>query len=218
MNDSEGSPGRPDDDLTGRIEALAEQVARLERSVDAEVDELKAAVLDLLGQLDEVKATAPPAAPQPKEPRAWVNYASTADWHALTAWVDWLTATYDVTPAHALLPCWPAHLGVAEELAGLWQAWKAAAIASRSATPDDSMATWHDGLHTTLPRLREDSQMRNCADAHHSPRTAPHTDLKLLATTLVDAAERVEQGRAEAPDPSPDPSPDSGRSTSSDPL
>jgi hypothetical protein len=200
-------------DIAGRLEVLAGQVAELERNVNAEVDELKDAVLDLLGQLDEVKATLAPPSP-PKKPRAWVNGASPADWRELTAWVDWLTETYDFPQATALLPCWPAHLGVAEELAALWQAWKAAAVA----THQDSMATWHDRLHTTLPRLREDSQMRTCVDAHQRPRTASPTDLELLATALVDAAERAEQARAETPDPSPDPSVEPGHDTDSDPT
>ena len=174
-------------ELAGRLEAVESQIRTIAWGVTQETDELKRAVEELRGRV----SASPPASPA-AQPRAWVDSATARDWRELAAWVDWLLGTYDLQHSRAVLPCWPAHRGVAEELAALRTAWRAAAAKTgSSSTPNDALIHWHDRwLHPFLLRQRENFQIRGCEDGHKAVRPLSPTDPELLAVVLVDAAER----------------------------
>jgi len=182
--------------LAGRLEQVESLIRTLAWGVGRETDDLQAALDILTARLDQLEPPAPEAVvtgedERTPEPQAWVDYATAKDWQDLAGWVDWLMATYDVIPSRAVLPCWPAHRGVAEELAALRTAWRAAALAGRASTPSDALIFWHDRwLHPCLLRLREAFQQMTCQDKHNQIRPGLRTDRELLTTTLVDAAER----------------------------
>ena len=178
----------PIHELAGRLETVESHIRTLAWGVTQETDELKRAVEELRARLD---ALDPPASPA-EQPRAWVDSAAAHDWRELAAWVDWLLGTYDLQPSRAVLPCWPAHRGVAEELAALRTAWRAAAKTGSFPTPNDALIHWHDRwLHPFLLRQRENFQIKGCEDGHKPVRPPRPTDPQLLAVVLVDAAERA---------------------------
>lgn len=196
----------PDEDLSGpaTLDELADQVADIAEQLEENDALVRTAVLGMARDSDSLKATVgqlaarveqlePSAADEPPEPppMAWVDYAGAQDWQALAGWVDWLVCTYDLQPSRTVLPCWPAHRGVTEELAALRTAWLMAAKAGRAKTPNDTLIYWHDRwLHPCLTRLREAFQYGSCADKHKATRPGRTADLDLLATALVAAAER----------------------------
>jgi hypothetical protein len=179
-------------ELAGRLETVESQIRTIAWGVTHETDELKRAIEELRGRV----SASPPVAPA-EPPRAWVDSATARDWRELAAWVDWLLGTYDLQPSRAVLPCWPAHRGVAEELAALHAAWRAAA-AKTGSSPNDALIHWHDRwLHPFLHRQRENFQIKGCEDGHKPVRPPRPTDPQLLAVVLIDAAERA----AAAPHP-----------------
>ena len=190
--------------LTGQLEQVESLVRTLAWGVNRETDDVKAALAALTARVDEL---APPDQHEPvPEPAAWVDSATAQDWQDLAGWVDWLAGTYDVQPSRAVLPCWPAHRGVAEELAALRTAWRAAATAGRAGKPTEALIYWHDRwLHPCLTRLREGYQQKTCQDTHKPVRTGRSTDLDLLATACVDAAERDAGIEPNADEPAVDP-------------
>lgn len=187
------------------LDELADQVAGIADQLEENDALVRTAVLGMARDSDALKATvgqlaarvaefAPPVEDETPEPppTAWVDYAGAQDWQALAGWVDWLVCTYDLQPSRTVLPCWPAHRGVAEELAALRTAWVMAAKAGRAKTPNDAMIYWHDRwLHPCLPRLRDAFQYGTCADKHKAPRPGRTADLDLLAAALMAAAERA---------------------------
>ena len=107
---------------------LAELTTRLdgtEDAVAAALDTLTAAVADLKTQL-----TALLAKEREKDvpPRRWAARATRKDWDQLVVWVDELNADYSLLGDYTIPPCWPAHPGVVEDLAGLHHAWTIAVI------------------------------------------------------------------------------------------
>ena len=176
--------------ITGQLDQVESLVRTLAWGVNRETGDLKAALAALTARVDEL---APPAQHEPApQPTAWVDDATAQDWQDLAGWVDWLAGTYDVQPSRAVLPCWPAHRGVAEELAALRTAWRAAATAGRANKPTDALIYWHDRwLVGCLLRLREGYQQKSCQDTHKPSRAGRSTDLDLLATACVGAAERA---------------------------
>ena len=179
-------------ELAGRVETVESLIRTVAWGVARETDDLNDAVTALRARVDVLTPAPPDAEPEPEpEPQAWVDYATAQDWRELARWVDWLMATYDLQPSRAVLPCWPVHLGVVEELAALRTAWRAAAKAGRSRTPNDALIYWHDRwLHPVLHRLRQDFQIKLCEDQHKPVCAGRGTDLDLLAAVLVDVAER----------------------------
>ena len=176
--------------LAARLAELEDLLGGLAYGVQSETDALREELAGRLAVLEQAGAGAGPSAPGDEpEPRAWVDGAGVADWQELAAWVDWLTRTYDLTPSRAVLPCWPAHRGVAEELAALRAAWRAAATAARAEGPNDQLVYWHDRwLHPCLSRLREAYKLKQCADRHVPIAPARSTDPDLLAAAPLDAA------------------------------
>ncbi len=202
----EQAPGvAPDSgqDPVGELERLAAHVAEVESlvrtvawGVGHETAELKATLEGLATRVAELEPAEADDEPEP-EPKAWVDYAAAQDWQDLAGWVDWLVCTYDFQPSRTVLPCWPAHRGVVEELAALRTAWRMAAKAGRAKKPNDALIYWHDRwLHPCVVRLRENFQQKSCTDRHDRTRPGKTTSPDLLATALVDAAERASAGAA----------------------
>lgn len=196
------------DELADQVAGITEQLEENDALVRTAVlgmardsEALKVTVGQLAARVAELEPSAEDGTPEPP-PTAWVDYAGARDWQALAGWVDWLVCAYDLQPSRTVLPCWPAHRGVAEELAALRTAWLMAAKAGREKTPNDAMIFWHDRwLHPCLPRLREAFQYGTCADKHKAPRPGRTADLDLLAAALIAAAERAAADTASAGPP-----------------
>ena len=123
------------DRLTLVWNGLQELTARLdgtEDAVAAALDTLTAAVADLKTQL-----TALLAKEREKDvpPRRWAARATRKDWDQLVVWVDELNADYSLLGDYTIPPCWPAHPGVVEDLAGLHHAWTIAVINDELGNP-----------------------------------------------------------------------------------
>jgi hypothetical protein len=175
---------------------LADQVAELDllvREIAVGTEEEIAGLKTAMAELGRVVAGRSSAA----KPVAWLQYATRKDWQALADWIDWLVLSYELQPSRTILPCWPAHPGVVEELAALRQAWLEAATRGRDRIPNDAMIFWHDRwLHPCTIRLREVSQYRLCVDGHKAVTPARVTNADLLATALAAAPEDPAAGPA----------------------
>ena len=126
---------------------------------------------------------------------AWVDYASDEDWVALADWVDWLTGVYDLHDDRRVRPCWPAHLGVAEELAAVWSAWLEAASRAREAD-GDALAFWHDRyLAPFLARVNRGYNIGLCRDKHTTMRPAGATDRTLIDVRSAATSDEDRDGK-----------------------
>ncbi len=190
---------------SGGAEFQAEDIAAVVQDLAHQLDQVQALVrtlgwgvhhktADLRVDLDELAARVDGLEPPPEDkedepqPQAWVDYATAQDWQELAAWVDWLIRTYDLVAAELVLPCWPAHRGVAEELAALRSAWRAAATSGRGKKPNDALIYWHDRwLHPTLSRFHVVFQQKVCVDGHRPTRAGKGTDPELLAAAKTAA-------------------------------
>ena len=160
---------------------LAELTTRLdgtEDAVAAALDTLTAAVADLKTQL-----TALLAKEREKDvpPRRWAARATRKDWDQLVVWVDELNADYSLLGDYTIPPCWPAHPGVVEDLAGLHHAWTIAVINDElgKQAGSNNLTAWHDRwLWPCLRRMKAGHyRTTNCRDRHHPEgSTAARTD------------------------------------------
>ena len=83
-------------------------------------------------------------------------------WSALSSFVDWLVARYDLgdfVPA-----CWWAHGAITEELTALWAAWTASYLDAQ-ASPDAPL-TWHERFAQCRLRITEWDRL-GCAQRGH---------------------------------------------------
>ena len=179
------------DRLTLVWNGLAELTTRLdgtEDAVAAALDTLTAAVADLKTQL-----TALLAKEREKDvpPRRWAARATRKDWDALAAWVDQLNASYSLLGDHTIPPCWPAHPGVVEELAGLHRSWTRALINDELAKNNgaNDLTAWHDRwLWPCLRRMKTGHyRTTNCRDRHHPENTL--TKMTYRSVMLSDTPE-----------------------------
>lgn len=196
MGDSTASQQQQLDDLRLQVSLLGELVAGVSQALDDEREGVAEAVASLEATVTAVvPGEAKPAPGSRKEPAAWVDYASADQWIDLADWVDWVKATYDLRGTYRISPCWPAHIGVAEELAALWSAWKEAAVAART-KDGDALAFWHDRYFAPLlTRLHTIYSIHGCTDdRHETPTRDQATD-----RTLID----VRSAAVPADDPSP---------------
>ncbi|MDO5633459.1 MAG: hypothetical protein Q4G34_01105 [Micrococcus sp.] len=100
-------------------------------------------------------------------PVAWCDRASREEWRKLVAWVDWLRGTYDVTEDLEIRECWPAHRGLANELAALRDAWEALHQADHHDEDKQAIIHWHHSwLGPFLTRART-YRIRSCSHARH---------------------------------------------------
>jgi len=121
------------------------------------VADLQDQVNDLQDDLNQITPEPAPAKPPPT-PRRWADRATTTEWAALTKWVDHLIVNYSIRGGDYITPCWRVHPGVVEELAGLWRAWTAAAIADdqAGAAGATDLTEWHtNSLWPCLRRLQD---------------------------------------------------------------
>jgi hypothetical protein len=138
---------------------------------------LEAVVEALADQLQKALALAatpspPPPPPAPPPPERWAARADTDDWTDLMDWVDGLTADYSLFGDYPILPCWPAHPGVVEELAALRRAWVVATITDTVAGPagNGSLTAWHDQwLWPCLERVKAGHYTISSCRQHHEP-------------------------------------------------
>ncbi|MFF5325119.1 hypothetical protein ACFY2Y_15500 [Janibacter hoylei] len=115
----------------------------------------------------------------------WTERATAQQWHDLATWVDWLCHNYEFRAEVQIYSCWPAHPGIVEELAALWDAWRDAAgrAAVDGAPPgdNDALAFWHDRyLAPCVHRLHAIYSFKECRHQHESAAPAPQTDRDLL--------------------------------------
>jgi len=182
------------DDIAAVVQNLAHQLDQVQAlvrtlgwGVDHKTDDLRADLDTLAARVAELEPPPEDKEDDPK-PQAWVDYANAQDWDDLSVWVDWLLRTYDLVQAQLVLPCWPAHRGVSEELAALRSSWRAAAISGRGKNPNEALIYWHDRwLHPALARLHTVFQHKVCEDGHHPTRAGKSTDPNLLAAAKTAA-------------------------------
>jgi len=215
--DAAGDPGpQTSRELAGRLDQVEELLRTLAVEVRRDVKDLKR------GQARVEQPPRAPSAPEPEpgqltrdtqqrgpapsagepgaepEPKGWADRATGKDWKQLAGWVDWLVTSYDLLLSRSVLPCWPTHRGVVEELAALRTSWRAATKADQAKDPSDALAQWHEGLlHPCLLRLRQTYQQKQCEDRHRPPQPGHTTDPDRLAPLLDDAGQ---QEATRAPD------------------
>ena len=143
------------------------------------VEDLAQLIAELQDQINDIQddlghtAPAPPPKPPTPPPRRWADRATPDQWNQLIDWVDNLTADYSIRGSDHIPPCWPAHPGVVEELAGLWRAWITAVVTDEAAEDGAvDVTAWHDRwLWPCLRRLRDTMySTTECRTAHqHVP-------------------------------------------------
>lgn len=174
----------PADDAD-RIAPLWNGFQQLTERLDTTEDAIEEALGALNDRIDDVGAKLTLLLKREREkdiqPRRWAARAAPQDWDQLIDWVDRLNTDYSLLSDHTIPPCWPAHPGVVEELAGLHRAWTRAQINDELAKTDGSndLTAWHDRwLWPLLRRLRAGHyRTTNCRDRHQPERaTATLTD------------------------------------------
>ena len=164
-------------ELSNGLEALANRLDQTEDHFGGALDKVSKAVLELRDQVAELIKK---QAEKDIEPQPWTDRASPAQWDELVNWVDWLQAKYGALPEYDIPPCWPAHTGVVEELAGLFHSWKRAQIVDELAEKSGSneLVAWHDRWFWPLRQRARSGHYRttNCKESHRSngsPRNRP---------------------------------------------
>lgn len=172
-------------ELAQRIKDLETSLLGLARQVQAmgstreRLDDLEKTLLEL------AKETRKQQAAKQRErdwvPVAWTDRASQEEWRDLVAWVDWLRGTYDVIDERSIPPCWPAHRGLANELAALHRSWIAAQKSDHDEKDHQALMHWHDRwLAPAMARVRMYGT-RQCGARNHEPVIMPSpTDHSLI--------------------------------------
>ena len=168
------------DELSQGLEALASRLDQTEDHFGGALEKVSKAVLELRSQVAELLKK-----PTEKDtpPRSWADRATQAQWNELIDWIDFLQRNYGTLAEYEIYPCWPAHLGMVEELAGLFHSWKRAVINDELATATGSsdLAAWHDRwLWPLLQRVKGGHyRTTNCKDHHVPERGAPRPTNRL---------------------------------------
>lgn len=172
-----------------RVEHLEKLVAKLVKAFTIEretAEEERNANANAFLAIQKALAPAPDApVGETKGAVPWTDRATAQQWHDLAEWIDWLTHTYEMRAGFEIYPCWPAHPGIVEELAALWDAWRdAAGRAPVDGSPpgdNDALAFWHDRyLAPVLHRLHALYAFHACRHQHESAAAAKPTDRDLL--------------------------------------
>jgi hypothetical protein len=164
------------EELTARLDTTEDTLVDTLDRFSADIDDLKTKVTELLKKQQQDKDI---------KPRRWAARATRKDWNALIDWVDRLNNDYSLLDDYLIPPCWPAHPGVVEELAGLWRSWTRTMIIDETAenSGDTSLTAWHDRwLWPALTRMKSGHyRTTNCRNQHHSETrdVAPTTRLPL---------------------------------------
>ncbi|HEY8588165.1 MAG TPA: hypothetical protein VIL55_01305 [Naasia sp.] len=93
------------------------------------------------------------------------------EWDALRAWVEWVTARFDV-PLTLIPTCWWKHPALVEELTALHTAWRAA-----YADTDTGFGPlmWLERWHTAKARMRE-AYPASCGNGHKESKRRSWTE------------------------------------------
>ena len=170
--------------LRAEVAALNKQVAQNKEATAFAITHLEGAIAEFIehplaagsdtDEIDNEEEEAPEAV-------AWVDHATAKEWVGLCDWVDWLSRTYELhDDARRVRPCWPAHTGVAEELAALRSAWREAARRARD-TDTDALAFWHDRyLAPFIARMNTLYTTQGCSTKHENRGQAKTTDRTLI--------------------------------------
>ena len=162
------------EELTTRLDTTEDSLAATLDTLSTDVADLKTQLALLLKKEQEKDI----------KPRRWAARATRKDWDNLIDWVDQLAADYSLLGDYTIPPCWPAHPGVVEELAGLHRSWTRAMIADELAKTSggNDLTAWHDRwLWPCLRRMKSGHyRTTNCRDRHQVERgMASLTDRKL---------------------------------------
>ncbi|MDN3294635.1 hypothetical protein QWM81_11325 [Streptomyces ficellus] len=181
-----------------KLEALVRAFATRVKNDQREVEEVLREILARLDTLERgphggpggpgrpgPSAASPPGTDRPVG-SPWSYRATERDWRDLAAWVDWLSGHYAPQLHLRIWPCWPAHGGVTEELAGLRAAWLAASEAdAASGGAGQEMAYWHQmWLWPTLERIRQNYMFKGCESDHSPDRPGRLTDQAALEARI----------------------------------
>ena len=176
-DDQPASPAAPFSDAE-RVELLWNGFEQLSTRLDTTEEATEEALGKLETKVDDLKQQLTQLLKKEREkdiqPRRWAARATTKDWDHLIDWVDQLNANYSLLSDYAIPPCWPAHPGVVEELAGLHRAWTRALINDQLAKNDggNDLTAWHDRwLWPCLRRMKAGHyRTTNCRDRHQAER------------------------------------------------
>lgn len=160
--------------LAGRLDDTEDAIATTLEAIGGEIADLKANVDQFVAQERELV-----------KPRRWAARATPKEWNELIDWVDELNSDYSLLSDYTIPPCWPAHAGVVEELAGLWRSWIHAVINDARAKKQGSseLTAWHDRwLWPVLDRIKATHyRTTNCRPHHQAEaRRPPRTDAALV--------------------------------------
>jgi len=185
-------------ELTHGLETVSTRLDQTEDHFGGALDKVSKAVLEVRVQLAELLKK---EAEKDTQPRAWAARATPAQWDELVQWVDWMQASYGALPEFDIPPCWPAHPGMVEELAGLFHSWKRAQIADHLAekTGSNDLTGWHDRWLWPFRQRAKSGHYRttNCKDRHVRERvTAQPTGRQYLPASAcpADNGDRVDDG------------------------
>lgn len=195
------------DEVSAGLEALAGTVERMGGDFAEAVEELAGANVAVRDQVAQIKAQVEHLVKKEREsriePSPWAGRAGAQDWEELVVWVDWLQASYGYLAEFKIHPCWPAHPGVVEELAGLYHSWRHAQLVDEiSVRPiaqtkseigkrpgASDLTAWHDRWLWPFLRRMQGGHYRimGCREQHEPERQiiAP-TDRSLIPAPVVD--------------------------------
>jgi hypothetical protein len=186
-------PTEPADDAD-RLALLWNSFQQLTDRLDTTEDAIEQALIALTDSVNDLDGKLALLLKKEREkdiqPRRWAARATPQDWDQLIDWVDQLNTDYSILSDHTIPPCWPAHPGVVEELAGLHRAWIRAHINDELAKQDGSndLTAWHDRwLWPLLRRLKAGHyRTTNCRDRHHNePTQTISTDRALVRRPVI---------------------------------
>lgn len=169
-------------ELSNGLEAVATRLDQTEDHFGGTLDKVSKAVLELRDQVAELIKK---QAEKDIDPQPWIDRATPAQWAELVEWVDWVQANYGALPEFDIYPCWPAHTGLVEELAGLFHSWKRAQIVDElgEKAGSNDLTGWHDRWFWPFRQRAKGGHYRttNCKDEHKVERvTAKRTDRQYL--------------------------------------
>ena len=178
--------------LAGRLDDTEDAIATTLETIGGEIAELKANLDQLLAQERELV-----------KPRRWAARATPKEWNELIDWVDELNSDYSLLSDYTIPPCWPAHAGVVEELAGLWRSWIHAVINDARAKKHGSseLTAWHDRwLWPCLVRMKTGHySTTNCRQGHQPQRTkSTSTNRAGVPTTSAPSTAVIQTQHAQA--------------------
>lgn len=174
------------EELSAGLESLANDLEALESQIAGSLEELEKSDVRVQEQVAQLKAQFDELLKQKREreiePRPWPDRVDRADWEELVEWVDWLQRTYEFRGEYTVHPCWPAHPGVVQELAGLYHSWRAAQLVDEISVPtiasaagkkgkrpgSNDITAWHDRwLWPFLNRIKGGHyRLANCTEGH----------------------------------------------------